>query len=405
LPPPLFRRLVAPLEAFFQTEALGGTVLIAATAAALAWANSPAGASYRALFATEVTIGVRGFALTKTLVLWINDLLMAVFFLLVGLEIKRELLTGELRTPRKAAGPALAALGGMIAPALIFAALARGTPAARGWGVPMATDIAFALGCLRLLGGRVPGGLVAFLTALAIMDDLGAIAVIAIFYASDLRAGPFVLAAILGLGLFAMNRLGVRRAVWYALAGIPLWLAVLESGVHATIAGVVVGICVPARGRAAADPAHAPPGEPDSPLASLERALHPFVAFLVVPLFALANAGLPLAGMSAADLRAPAALATCAGLFLGKQVGIFGATRIAVAAGLAELPEGTSWRHIYGLAVLAGIGFTMSLFVASLAYGEGSRLDEQAKLGVLAGSLGSALAGLALLGRRQARSA
>lgn len=423
MPQRVLRRIIAPFEMFFRTEALGGTVVALATALALAWANSPWAETYDALWETRVRIGAATIGLEKPLVLWVNDLLMAVFFLLVGLEIKRELVTGELNTARKVAVPALAALGGMAVPALLYAAVAHGTPAARGWGIPMATDIAFALGALRLLGARVPAGLVVFLTALAIIDDLGAIFVIALFYAGELSPAAHLAAACFTAALVAMNRLGVRTPRWYLLAGIPLWVAVLKSGVHATVAGVVVGLCVPARARfsrvevaaqarvlidaaergvddAATEDAletleHVLE-EAEAPVRRLEHALHPLVAFVIVPLFALANAGVSLAGVSLADLTAPATVGVALGLLLGKQAGVFGTTWLAVRLGLAPLPPGVGWRHILGVSALAGIGFTMSLFVAGLAFGEDAGLHRQAKVGVLlasvlAGALGTAI--------------
>ncbi len=380
--------LLRPLQAFFRTEALGGTVLVLATVAALVWANSPAAGSYHAIWARRLAIGVEGFQIAKPLILWINDFLMAIFFLLVGLEIKRELLVGELNGVRKAALPAIAALGGMAVPAAVFLAIARGEELERGFGIPMATDIAFALGCLRMLGSRIPAGLVVMLAALAIIDDLGAIILIAVFYSTDVSLAALGAAAAFAGLLAAMNLGGVRRPLLYALAGLPLWVAVLKSGVHATIAGVIIGLAVPAR---------AAEGEEESPLVRLEHALHPFVAFAIVPIFALANAGIPLRGIAPADVLSPVSLGVFAGLLLGKQVGVFGATAVAVKLGIASLPAGVTWRQAYGLSILAGIGFTMSLFIAGLAYGEGTALHGQAKRGILAASLVAGVAGVALL--------
>lgn len=419
------RVLFRPLEAFFRTEALGGTVLILSTVAALLWANSPLAESHRALFATEVTVGAPGFGLSKPLSLWVNDLLMAVFFLVVGLEIKRELVVGELNTVRKAMLPILAAVGGMLVPAAIFLAVARGTPASGGWGVPMATDIAFALGCLRLLGARVPAALVVYLTALAIIDDLGAILVIALFYSSGLSLPALGIAALCTVALVALNVRGVRRPWVYVLVGLPLWVAILKSGIHATIAGVIVGLCVPARAlfsrkdvldqaRELLDHAGKERGEEseaalrtlehrldesESPLARLEHALHPWVAYAIVPIFALANAGVSFAGVGPSDLAQPAALGVLLGLIVGKQVGVFGATYAAVRLGAAALPAGVTWRHLHGASLLAGIGFTMSLFIAGLAFGEGTRPHLEAKLGILFASLVCAVAGMVVLGR------
>ncbi len=379
------------LAVFFRTEAIGGTVLILATIAALALANSPLQERYVSLWANEITIGFSDFALTEPLLLWVNDFLMAIFFLVVTLEIKRELLFGELNTVRKAALPAIAALGGMLVPAAIFLWVSRGTDASRGWGIPMATDIAFALGCLRLLGTRIPLGLVSFLTALAIIDDLGAILVIALFYPSALSFSTLGAAGIVALVLVAMRFCAVRSPWLYVLVGLPLWVCILKSGIHATIAGVILGLCIPGDRRSQ---------DEESPLFRLERRLHPWVAFGIVPLFALANAGVSLAGMSFAALGQPASLSTLLGLFLGKQAGVFGATFLAVKSRLGALPAGVGWRAVYGMSVLAGIGFTMSLFIASLAYGEGGTLHQEAKIGILAGSLISAAVGVAILARR-----
>ena len=422
----MLRSVLSPFEAFFRAEALGGTAVALATLVALALANSPWAESYAELWSTRVRFGAVTVGLEKPLVLWVNDLLMAIFFLLVGLEIKRELVQGELDTPRKAALPALAALGGMVVPALLFLAVTRATPAAVGWGVPMATDIAFALGALRILGARVPPALIVFLTAIAVVDDLGAILVIAVFYAGELSPAAHVLAVCFTLALVAMNRAGVRTPGWYVLVGLPLWVAVLKSGVHATVAGVVVGLCVPTRprfaraellaeGRALLDAAERAPDDgaaldavvtlrhrcqgSESPGVRLEHALQPFVAFLVVPAFALANAGIPLAGIGLPDLTAPVTLGAGLGLVLGKQAGVLGATWLAVRAGLGQLPSGVGWRHVHGASALAGIGFTMSLFVASLAYEEGSTLHRQAKLGVLLASLVAGALGGVLLHR------
>ncbi len=424
----VLRLLFRPFEAFFRVEALGGIVLIASTLLALVWANSPFAASYQALRTSEITIGARDFGLTKPLILWVNDFLMAIFFLLVGLEIKREVLVGELNSFRKALLPIVAAVGGMAAPAALFLTVARDATSSRGWGIPMATDIAFALGCLRLLGKRVPQGLVIFLTALAIIDDLGAILVLAIFYSEGLSILALGVAAGCILVLVTMNRLGVRRPAIYVVLGIPLWVAILKSGAHATVAGVIVGLCIPATARftrrdviddARRLLAHAEAEEDDhseaalrslehrldevqSPLARLEHGIQPWVAYAVVPVFALANAGVSFASVGLADLARPASLGVLLGLVIGKQAGVFGATVIAVRLGIAQLPNGVSWRQIYGASLLAGIGFTMSLFIAGLAYGDGTREDLEAKLAILAASLTCAVAGLAVLARRPA---
>lgn len=419
----VLRRWVRPVETFARTETFGGTLLVAASATAMIWANSPLRGLYDSLLAMEFSAGSKGFGLTKPLILWINDLLMAIFFLLVGLEIKRELLIGELNTFRKASLPAVAAIGGMVVPAALFLLLARHSPESRGWGVPVATDIAFALGCMRLVGRRVPSGLLVMMTALAVIDDLGAILVIAIFYSRGISLGPLTVAGMLTLALIAMNLFSVRRPVPYLLVGIVLWVAILKSGIHATVAGVVVGLCVPARARLTlkqvrdevrelftlAESANEDEAESalellqqklkdwESPLSQLERVLHPWVSYGVIPVFALANAGLSLKGFSFADLVAPVSMGTVLGLFVGKQLGVFGATVFAVRMGWAQLPSSVGWSHVYGLATLAGVGFTMSLFVAGLAFGEGTALHEHTKLGVLVGSLLSAVVGIIML--------
>jgi Na+:H+ antiporter, NhaA family len=380
------------LRKLFAPDLIGGTLLILATLIALGWANSGASDSYDALWSTRFTIGFEGFQLSKPLILWVNDLLMAIFFLLVGLEIKAELLTGELNSPSKAAVPAIAAVGGMIAPAAIFFLVAHGDSAARGWGIPIATDIAFALGCLRMLGKRVPASLLVFLTALAIIDDLGAILVITIFYAHDMSIPALVIAGVLTIALVIANRAGVRQISIYVLLAIALWIATLKSGIHATIAGVILGFCIPA------DSGNDPDASP-SPLRVVEHALAPWVNLSIIPIFALANAGVRVGGIALSDLNSPAALGIIFGLVIGKQLGIFSATWAAVRLGLGTLPHGVSWRHLYGASILGGIGFTMSLFIAALAYGEGNALAEQAKLAILIASVLCATGGIVMLNR------
>jgi NhaA family Na+:H+ antiporter len=401
-----------------------------ATVAALVWANSPLAGIYEALWGTRITVGTEAVGLSKPLILWINDFLMAIFFLVVGLEIKRELLVGELSSARKAAAPVIAAVGGMVVPAVIYLAFAHEGEASRGWGVPMATDIAFALGCMRLLGERIPSALVVFLTALAIIDDLGAILVIALFYSGDLSVAALVAAALVTGVLVAMNVAGVHRPVWYLLVGIPLWVAILESGIHATIAGVLLGFCVPSRPPATEDDVftearhlldaaeredsddreaafealRAQLDARESTLSKLEHALHPWVAYAIVPLFALANAGVSLAGISPAALGTPVSLGILLGLFIGKQVGVFGATWLAVRAGVAALPTDTGWTGLYGASIVAGIGFTMSLFIAGLAFESGSALHTEAKIAILLASAVSAAVGLFVLGRTGKRA-
>ncbi|MGE5546713.1 MAG: Na+/H+ antiporter NhaA [Solirubrobacterales bacterium] len=367
------------LRRFLGLEASGGIVLAAAAALALILANSPAGPHYQAF--VELPVG------GHPLVMWINDGLMAVFFLLVGIEIKREVMTGELSNWGQAALPAIAALGGMIAPALVYAAINRNDPAAlAGWAVPTATDIAFALGVLSLLGSRVPPSLKVFLLALAVIDDLGAIVVIALFYTSELSGTALALAALAIAGLAAMNRLGVRRLTPYLAVGLALWACVLQSGVHATLAGVTLGLLIPLDdGR-------------------LEHRLHPWVAYAILPLFAFANAGLALGGLHLSALADPVPLGVAAGLLVGKQVGVMTFAAAAIRTGLARLPEGATWAQFYGVAVLTGIGFTMSLFVGMLAFPDGGAHGAGVRLGVLAGSLASALLGAAILRAAAGRS-
>lgn len=369
-----------------KSEAGAGMLLVLAAAVAMAVANSPLAAAYEHLLEHDLRLGFGPLALTKTVLHWINDGLMAVFFMQVGLEIKRELVAGELSDRRRAALPLFGAVGGMVAPALVYLAVAGGDGAARaGWPVPTATDIAFALGVLALVRRHVAPGLRTFLLGLAIIDDLGAVILIALLFTSDISGQALTWAAACVAVLVALNRGGVRRLWPYLALGFLLWLSVLKSGVHATLAGVVVGLCVPLGG---ADERTA--GR--SPLLRLEHALHPWVNFAIMPLFALANAGASLAGFGPQMLREPVTLGILLGLFVGKQAGVFLACRAAVALGHAQLPEGADWRSLYGIALLTGIGFTMSLFIGSLAFPAGGQ-DTALRLGVLAGSALSAVAG------------
>lgn len=380
----------ASLQAFLKLEASGGIVLVVAAALAMLVANSPLTSWYEALLQMPVSVRVGPLALDKPLLLWVNDGLMAVFFLLVGLELKREVLEGHLASLRRASLPAFAALGGMAAPALIYAWINRHHGAAlQGWAIPAATDIAFALGVLALLGRRVPSALKVFLLSVAIFDDLGAIVIIAAFYTAKLSYIALGTAAALTVGLWILNRLRVRRTAAYFLLGVPLWIAVLKSGVHATLAGVVLALFIPLR---------ADDGDPSqrSPLRELEHGLHPWVAFGVLPLFAFANAGVKLGGLDAASLLHSVPLGIAAGLFLGNQIGIIAASAVAVGLRLAALPAGIRWIDLYGTALLCGIGFTMSLFVASLAFEPGTYQGLE-RLGILAGSLLSGIAGFAVL--------
>jgi NhaA family Na+:H+ antiporter len=376
------RQLARRLAEFLRLEAAGGFVLMGAAALALVAANSPLAGLYFHLLELPLGIRVGGLALEEDLLHWINDGLMAVFFLLVGLEIKREMIEGELATWPRRALPGIAAAGGMLVPALIYVACARGDEAAlRGWAIPAATDIAFALGVLSLLGPRVPVSLKVFLTALAILDDLGAIAVIALFYTPELHLAALAAALIGVAALVALNRLGVGRLGPYLAIGVLVWLAVLESGIHATLAGVAVALSIPLQ---------SPDGR--APLRRLESALHGAVAFAIVPIFGFANAGVSFAGFGWHQLLDPVPLGIAAGLFLGKQVGVVAASWGAVRLGLGELPEGAGWPAFYGVAVLCGIGFTMSLFIGSLAFADPALMTET-KLGVFGGSLLSAVLG------------
>ncbi|MDE0650721.1 MAG: Na+/H+ antiporter NhaA, partial [Gammaproteobacteria bacterium] len=339
------------LTALLKHEAAGGVLLMLAAVAALALDNSPLAPLYDALLTIPMVVQISALVLEKPLLLWINDGLMAVFFLLVGLEIKRELLEGNLSSWCQAALPALAAVGGMAAPALIYAALNAGDPAARrGWAIPAATDIAFAVGILALLGSRAPAGLKVFLLAVAVIDDLGAILIIAVFYTADLSLTSLAIAAAGAAVLLALNLAGVARLLPYILVGLVMWVAVLKSGVHATLAGVVIALFIPLRTK---DAASAPP-----PLVRAEHGLHGFVALFVMPVFAFANAGVNLGGFSPGDFLSPIPLGIAAGLFFGKQVGIFGLTWAGVRLGICRLPEGVNWLQVYGASALAGIGFT-----------------------------------------------
>jgi len=407
-----FRRLVWPLFEFIELESAGALTLVVAATMALAWANSPWSDVYQRVWGTTLSLHLGGFALHGSLAHAINDGLMAVFFLLVGLEIKRELVEGRLSGIRKAVLPAAAALGGMVVPALVYAVFSAGagsSNAGRGWGVPMATDIAFSLGVLALLGShRVPIALKVFLTALAIIDDLGAVLAIAIFYRAHLSWPALAVAAGTFALLLALNRLGVRRLAPYLLIGLVLWLAVLRSGIHSTVAGVLLALAVPLRVKPPLGAASLPEsayGQNPTPLHRLERTLHPFVSFLILPLFALANAGLAMHGpILLSRLASPVSLGTIAGLFLGKPAGILGACWLATKLGVAECPAGVNWRQLRAVACLGGIGFTMSLFISNLAFPGGPELVEQAKAGIIFGSLASAITGLSLSCRAPRRT-
>jgi NhaA family Na+:H+ antiporter len=394
--PSPFDRVLRPLQEFLRLEAAGGLVLMAAAILALLTANSPVAGHYTALLDLPLEVRLGTLELAKPLSLWINDGLMAVFFFLVGMELKREVVEGHLSSWRQASLPAFAAVGGMLVPASLYAALNWGDAAAmKGWAIPTATDIAFALGVLSLLGTRVPTALKAFLLSVAIFDDLGAIVVIALFYTAELSLAALSVAAGLIVVLALLNRLGVTRTAAYVLVGIPLWVAVLKSGVHATLAGVVLAMFIPLRGSGNSPSAEAP----ESPLRHLEHTLHPWVAFGVLPVFAFANAGVPLVGLSINDVAHPVPLGIVGGLFLGKQIGILALCWLATRLRLASLPEGVSWWQLHGTALLCGIGFTMSLFIASLATepgGDAAQLGLE-RLGILLGTFLSGVAGYLVL--------
>jgi len=379
---------ITTIRDFLQNESAGGLLLVAATVIAMVVENSPLDFLYNALLETPVSIQVGALVLNKPLLLWINDGLMAVFFFLIGLEIKREVAEGELSEPARLVIPAIAAVGGMLGPALVYVALNRGDPAAlSGWAIPTATDIAFALGVLSLLGQRVPYALKLFLLTLAVIDDLGAIIIIALFYSGELSTTALVIAASALVTLFVINRRGVTRIAPYLLVGIVLWVAVLKSGVHATLAGVVLAFFIPLHDRSGG-----------SPLQQLEHTLHPYVAFGILPLFAFANTGIDFTGLGLSSLLHPVPLGIAAGLVVGKQLGVFGFTWIAIRLRLGSLPEGTRWLDLYGVSALCGIGFTMSLFISGLAaeqIGTGEIVDN--RLGILLGSLLSAVIGYLVL--------
>lgn len=425
--------LSRPFLRFASLSAAGGLVLIVCTVAAMLWANSSAHESYHHFFHVEkLTVGFAELTLSKSLGHWINDALMALFFFVVGLEIKREILVGELASPRKAALPIAAALGGMVGPALIFVAFNTGEPTLRGWGVPMATDIAFALGILSLLGNRIPVSLKVFLTSLAIADDLGALIVIALFYTEELATNYLLYAGGVTLGMITLNALRVRSPWVYFFFGLALWYFVFKSGVHATIAGVVGAMTIPASARVGAkgyltatrdaltkfesfsqSPDHdvTTSGEQRASvwaihksslqvmpvLHRLEDAIHPYTVFLVIPIFALANAGVELHGGLGENLLNKNSMGVVIGLFIGKPVGIVLFSLIAVKLGVASLPRGVSWRHILGAGCLGGVGFTMALFIGNLAFADSPDDLTHTKLAVLVGSALSAIAGLAIL--------
>ena len=372
-------------------EALGGLVLIAATVLALVAANSPLVGLYQAMLDLPISVGIGSKELAKPLIFWVNDGLMAVFFLTVGLELKYEMLEGKLRDPRAVFLPGMAALGGMVMPALVYLALTSGAGATSGWAIPTATDIAFALGVLALAGPGLPVGLRSFLLTLAILDDLAAILIIAIFYGHDLDVS-YLLAALLPIAaMLVLARMKVATLAPAVVLGLVLWVLVLKSGIHATLAGVAMAFCIPLKD-----------AKGGSPLHHLAEALQPWVTFLIVPLFAFANAGLPLRNLALAGSGGQIALGVGLGLLLGKFVGVTAVTWVLVKLRAGTLPEGMRWPHLMAVALLAGIGFTMSLFIGGLAFGEGPAMNA-VRLGVLAASIVAAGAGLLAL-RQLARS-
>ncbi|HYH95622.1 Na+/H+ antiporter NhaA [Hyalangium sp.] len=427
-PPPvpaLFKVAIAPLQAFFRLEASSGILLALSAVVAMVWANSPWASSYTSLFDAPLALEGAGGRGAFTFREFVNDGLMTLFFFLVGMEIKRELAAGELRTPARAMLPLIAAMGGMLVPAGLYLIFNAGTPAAAGWAIPMATDIAFSIGCLTLLRGRVSHALVVFLTALAIFDDIGGIIVIALFYGTGVHGEWLLAAGGVVVALAVCNRFYVRNGIFYLLLGAALWYTMHHGGIHATLSGVVLGMFIPTlpvrRGREVLNELASyisrtlkePEDEAvrsaqilyieeqlediEPPLNRFVHLWHGWVAFGIVPLFALANSGISLAGMSLADLAKPLPLGIIVGLFVGKQVGIFLFTWVAVKTGVSPMPGGASAAQLHGVAVVAGIGFTVAIFVATLAFPGEPQLLAEAKLGILLGSLLSAVVGYLLL--------
>ena len=388
----MYHKIVKPFEDFFKHEAAGGIVLVFFAAFALFWVNSSLSSSYAQVFNYHITIGYGDFSLSKSLLHWINDGLMAVFFFVVGMEIKRELAVGELKSVKNALLPISAALGGMIAPAVIYFLFNHNTSNISGWGIPMATDIAFALGVISLLGKqKAPKGLVVFLAALAIVDDLGAILVIALFYTKNIYWPALLVSLIIIMLLVLTNKLWRKSMFLFIALGLLLWLAILKSGVHATIAGVILGMVIPLRQKE---------GDTDTPmLLRLEHFLQPWTAFFILPLFALANAGVSIDYSSLKDMAAnPVSFGIIAGLFFGKQAGIFGMSYISVRLKIARLPRSVNFKQLYGASLLGGIGFTMSIFVATLAFQDNHTIAV-AKTSIILASLMSVIIGFMVLSR------
>ncbi len=376
------------LGEFLRLESTGGLILVFAAILALVLANSPLQDLYTKLLNLNLTITVEDFGVSKPLLLWINDGLMAIFFLLVGLELKREVVEGQLSSREQIILPAMAAIGGLAVPAIIYWAINKDNPAGiNGWAIPTATDIAFALAILSLLGSRVPASLKIFLTTIAIFDDLAAIIIIAIFYSADLSTASLAAAGAGIAVLFVLNRMGVQSLAAYMIVGVFIWLFVLKSGVHATLTGIVVAAFIPLKSC-----------DDHSPSRHLEHILHPWVAFGVLPIFAFANAGIPFAGVSSDIVLGTVSLGIVAGLFFGKQIGVFGMTALVIALGIAKKPADTNWAMLYGVALICGVGFTMSLFIGSLAFEHGGFSQDIAlRIGVIGGSLVSGVCGWLVL--------
>lgn len=378
--------LLRAIDRFFSHEASGGLLLMASALAALLVANSTLQTFYDGALGSYLAVTINGEGVNKPILLWINDGLMAVFFFLIGLELKREMLEGKLKNPRDVVLPGMAAVGGMVVPAVIYLALNWGNPATTGgWAIPAATDIAFALGVLALLGDRAPASLKVFLLTLAILDDMGAILIIALFYTSELKVDYLFLALVpLAIMMYRQHR-GAHRMAPTLILGVVMWVFVLKSGVHATLAGVITAFCIPLTDKWGKSPLHA-----------IEHGLSPYVFYAIVPVFAFANSGVVLTGLTLGDLLAPLPLGIALGLFVGKQIGVFGLTWVMVKTGLARLPHGANWAHIYGVACLAGIGFTMSLFIGSLSFSAAEDMNG-VRLGVLLGSILSGIVGYGVL--------
>ena len=374
------------LDRFFSHEASGGILLMLSALAAMIVANSALSGLYEFVLAAKFSVLINGEGLSKPLILWINDGLMAIFFFLIGLELKREILEGKLKNPSDIILPGVAAIGGMALPALIFVLFNWNiVENISGWAIPAATDIAFALGILALVGSRAPASLKVFLLTLAILDDLGAIIIIALFYTAELKVDYLFLALLPLVGLLWLNIKGAHRVAPALLLGAIMWYFVLKSGVHATLAGVVTAFCIPLKDKWGKSPLH-----------SLENGLTPYVLYLIIPIFAFANAGIVLKGMTFNDLLAPLPLGIALGLIVGKQVGVFGLTMLMVKTGIAKMPHGATALHIYGISCLAGVGFTMSLFIGGLSFADAEMMN-QVRLGVLSGSIASGILGYTAL--------